>query len=90
MQFGDLFRSDRVDAAVWDIDDVTGDLPPDVLRRPFSPEAQAALAEANTSSAIVVRRDDTLTAAVVHQCLAGDRALEVQRAVVAGERLPEY
>jgi hypothetical protein len=90
MQFGELFRSGRVDAAVWDIDDVTGDLPADVVRRPFSPGAQALLAEANTRSTIVVRRDDSLTAAIVHQCLAGDRVLEVQRSVVGGERLPEY
>jgi len=90
MQFGDLFRSGRVDAAVWDVDDVTGDLPADVIRRPFSPSAEAMLAGANTRSTVVVRRDDSLTAAIVHQCLAGDRVLDVQRAVVAGERLPEY
>jgi hypothetical protein len=90
MQFGELFRSGRVDAAVWDVDDVTGDLPRDVVRRPFSPSAQGMLAEANTRSTIVVRRDDSLTAAIVHQCLAGDRVLEVQRSVVGGERLPEY
>jgi len=90
MQFGDLFRSGLVDAAVWDVDDVTGELPGDVIRRPFSPSAEAMLAGANTRSTVVVRRDDSLTAAIVHQCLAGDRVLDVQRAVVAGERLPEY
>jgi len=90
MQFGELFRSGRVDAAVWDVDDVTGELPGDVVRRPFSPDAQAVLAGANTRSTVVVRRDDSLTRAIVHQCLAGDRLLDVQRAVLAGERLPEY
>ncbi|HYM83663.1 MAG TPA: YhfZ family protein [Candidatus Dormibacteraeota bacterium] len=90
MQFGELFRSHAVDAAVWDVDEVPPHLPADVIRRPFSATAQAALADGNTRSTVVVRRDDSLTAAIVHQCLGSERVLEVQQAVVAGERLPEY
>lgn len=90
MQFGDLFRAGRVDAAVWDIDEAPADLPPDVGQRPFSEAAQANLADANTRSTVVVRRDDSLTAAIVHQCLGDQRVLQVQQAVVAGKRLPEY
>jgi DNA-binding transcriptional ArsR family regulator len=90
MQFGDLFRAGRVDAAVWDIDEVPADLPPDIGRRPFSETAQASLADSNTRSTVVVRQDDSLTAAIVHQCLRDQRVLDVQRAVIAGERLPEY
>jgi hypothetical protein len=90
MQFGDLFRAGRVDAAIWDIDEAPTDLPSDVGQRPFTEAARASLTDANTRSTVVVRRDDSLTAAIVHQCLAGPRVLDVQRAVVAGERLPEY
>ena len=90
MQFGDLFRAGRVDAAVWDIDEAPVDLPPDVIHRPFSEGAQAILADSNTRSTVVVRRDDSLAAAIFHQCLGDRRVLEVQQAVVAGRRLPEY
>jgi hypothetical protein len=90
MQFGELFRTGRVDAAVWDVDEVSADLPSDIRRRPFSSTAQTSLADANTRSTVVVRREDSLTAAIVHQSLAGPRVLDVQSAVVAGERLPEY
>ncbi|HEY7940422.1 MAG TPA: YhfZ family protein [Candidatus Limnocylindrales bacterium] len=90
MQFGDLFQAGRVDAAIWDVDEAPPDLPSDVIHRPFSAAAQAVLADANTRSTVVARRDDTLAAAIFHQCLGDQRVLPVQQAVVAGKRLPEY
>lgn len=90
MQFADLFRAGRVDVAVWDIDEAPADLPADVGQRPFSAAARASLGDANTRSTVVVRRDDSLTAAIIRECLADQRVLQVQEAVVAGRRLPEY
>ena len=77
----------RLDAAVWNSEDVNGTAFKIVPL--MSPEAQA-LSGTNTVAAISVRADDEFSARVAQSSLDQGRLLKVQRAVLDGSELPRY
>lgn len=77
----------RLDAAVWNSEDVNGTAFKIVPL--MSPEAQG-LSGVNTVAAISVRADDEFSARVARSSLDRGRLLEVQRAVLEGSELPRY
>lgn len=77
----------RLDAAVWNAEDVNGSQFNVVPLA--SPEA-AALSGENTIAAICVRRGDDFSARVLSNKLDRERLLATQRAVIEGRRVPRY
>lgn len=77
----------RLDAAVWNSEDVNGTAFKVVPLR--SPEARS-LSGANTVAAISVRAGDEFSERVVRSKLDRRRLLGVQRAVLEGSELPRY
>lgn len=77
----------RLDAAVWNSEDVNGTAFKIVPL--VSPEAQA-LSGTNTVAAISVRADDEFSARVALSSLDQRRLLAVQHAVLEGKELPRY
>lgn len=77
----------RLDAAVWNSEDVNGTAFKVVSLS--SPDA-LSLSGTNTIAAISVRAEDEFSAQVVKSKLNRENLLEVQRTVLEGSRLPRY
>jgi hypothetical protein len=77
----------RLDAAVWNAEDVNGDRFNVV---PLSSPKARELFGTNTVAAISVRADDEFSARIVRKKLEQGRLLEIQHAVLGGDQLPRY
>jgi hypothetical protein len=77
----------RLDAAVWNSEDINGSGFNVVPLA--SPEARA-LSGTNTVAAVCVRADDEFSSRIIRSKLDRDRILEIQRDVLAGRKLPRY
>jgi hypothetical protein len=77
----------RLDAAVWNAEDVNGDR---FNLVPLSSPKARELSGANTVAAISVRADDEFSSRIVSKKLEPERLLEIQRAVLTGDELPRY
>jgi hypothetical protein len=77
----------RLDAAVWNAEDVNGDR---FNLVPLASPKARELSGANTVAAISVRADDEFSARIVSKKLERERLLEIQLAVLAGDELPRY
>jgi len=77
----------RLDAAVWNAEDVNGDRFNVV---PLSSPKARELSGANTMAAISVRADDEFSARIVRKKLERDQLLKIQGAVLEGDELPRY
>ncbi len=88
LQHAQLLRDGAVDVVVWDEEDAPP-LPTDVVRRSLAPHVDP-LGDAATQAVVVTRQDDVLTARMLAECLSPQVIVEVQEAVLAGLRVPEY
>lgn len=90
LQYAWMLEEGRADAAVWDVDETVGRLAPSVPSRPLSERVLRRIGDSNTRATFVVNRADTAAGAVIAECLRDPELLEIQRQVIAGNRLPEY
>jgi len=89
-QFTAMLTKNVVDAVVWDIDEAKGRLAPTQPSRPLSANVLEQIGWTNTCAALVTRSDDVPSSQIVRQFLDDPRLLEIQREVMAGNRVPAY
>lgn len=77
----------RLDAAVWNAEDVNGSRFNVV---PLSSPEAKRLSGTNTVAAVSVRAGDEFSARLIEKKLDRERLLEIQRAVLEGSELPRY
>ncbi|NLU75073.1 GntR family transcriptional regulator [Streptomyces sp. HNM0575] len=90
MQLRGLFAQGRVDATVWNLDEVRDHLGPDVEVLPLDEEIARELASRNSSAALIGRAGETPALDAVRTSLDFRLVTEVQREVMRGERVPQY
>ncbi|WP_314177047.1 GntR family transcriptional regulator YhfZ [Streptomyces winkii] len=92
MQLRGLFAHGRVDATVWNLDEVTDHLGPDVEVRPLDEEITRELASRNSSAALIRRTGQGEGTALdaVRESLDFGLVTQVQGEVLRGERVPLY
>lgn len=77
----------RLDAAVWNSEDVNGG---GFKVVPLESPAARELSGTNTIATVSVRADDDFSARIVENKLDRSRLLDVQRAVLDGAMVPRY
>jgi hypothetical protein len=90
MQLRGLFARDRVDATVWNLDEVSDHLGPDVEVQPLGEEITRELAMRNSSAALIGRTEDAGSLEAVRASLDFGLVTKVQGEVLRGERVPLY
>jgi hypothetical protein len=90
MQLRGLFAQGRVDATVWNLDEVRDHLGPDVEVRPLDEEIARELASRNSRAALIGRAGETPALDAVRMSLDFSVVTEVQGEVLRGERVPLY
>jgi hypothetical protein len=90
LEFLTLLGEGRADVAIADADEVPAGLPAGVTSRPLSQRVRDAFGDSETRAAVVTRRDDALSQAVIRECLGGATFISIQREVLEGRRVPEY
>lgn len=83
-------REGHVDAAVWNLDDMSMHLGDQIAHRPLSEKVRDAVGERTTAAAIVTRPDGDTTRPVFDGILDVQRIGEIQEKVMSGEIVPEY
>ncbi|GGO48031.1 hypothetical protein GCM10012287_22060 [Streptomyces daqingensis] len=90
MQLRGLFARERVDATVWNLDEVSDHLGPDVEVMPLREEIDLELAQRNSSAALIGRAGEGDALATVRSSLDFELVTRVQCEVLRGERVPLY
>lgn len=90
MQLRGLFAQGRVDATVWNLDEVRDHLGPDVEVLPLDEEITRELASRNSRAALIGRTGQTAALDAVRAALDFDLVTAVQAEVLRGERVPLY
>jgi hypothetical protein len=86
----DVIAEGHVDAAVWNLDDMSMHLGDRIAHRPLSEKVRDAVGERTTAAAIVTRPDGDTTRPVFDGILDVQRIGEIQEKVMSGEIVPEY
>lgn len=81
-------RQGTIDAAVWNVDEVEGRYE-GIRVLPLRSEVAVRMAERNTEAVLVVDNGGSLSR-FLRQTLAVNTVIDVQRQVLAGERIPSY
>jgi hypothetical protein len=84
------FGKSAVDAVLSNADHLSHLDSRDFITRPLSPHVQAIMGDRDTSAVILIRRQDTASAAVLTECLQIPQMLEIQQKVVDGLMIPRY
>ncbi|OEV08308.1 MULTISPECIES: GntR family transcriptional regulator YhfZ [Streptomyces] len=90
MQLRGLFARERVDATVWNLDEVADHLGPGVEVRPLDEEITRELASRNSRAALIGRTGETVALDAVRASLDFGLVTGVQSEVLRGERVPLY
>ncbi|WP_425508057.1 GntR family transcriptional regulator YhfZ [Streptomyces bathyalis] len=90
MQLRELFAQGRVDATVWNLDEVRDHLGPDVEVLPLDEEITSELASRNSSAALIGRTGESSALDAVRASLDFGMVTDVQGEVLRGERVPLY
>jgi hypothetical protein len=90
MRLVELLNRGDIDAMVWDVEETFASLGPGVADRPLADTTRAALGDANTAPAIVVRRGDVAARLVLEAALHPATILEVADEVLGDRRNAEY
>jgi hypothetical protein len=85
-----LLAEGKVDAAVWDTDDMDAHPGHLCLSEPLPDDVRRIVGEANTSAALIIRRGSTSVRAVAHAVLCSDAIMTIQQQVMHGEIAPEF
>jgi hypothetical protein len=90
MQLRGLFAQARVDATVWNLDEVSDHLGPSVEVLPLGDEITSDLALRNSRAALIGRREGGEALEAVRGVLDFSLVTRYQAEVLRGERLPVY
>lgn len=90
MQLRGLFARGRVDATVWNLDEVGDHLGPEVEVLPLDEEITRELASRNSRAALIGRTGETAALDAVRASLDFGLITGVQTEVLRGERVPLY
>ena len=84
------FGKSAVDAVLSNADHLNHLDSRDFVTRPLSPHVQSIMGDRDTSAALLIRRTDRATAAVLREYLDIAQILEIQQKVVDGLMIPRY
>lgn len=90
MQLRDLFAHDRVDATLWNLDEVQDRLGAGVDVLPLGDEVTRDLSSRNSSAAIIGRTEGAKALGAVRDSLDLSLVTTCQAEVLRGERAPSY
>ena len=90
MQLRGLFARGRVDATVWNLDEVRDHLGPEVEVLPLDEEITRELDSRNSHAALIGRTGETAALDAVRSSLDFGLITGVQSEVLRGERVPLY
>ncbi|MFH8348716.1 GntR family transcriptional regulator YhfZ [Streptomyces sp. NPDC018045] len=90
LRLHDLFAQDRADAAVWNLDEVQGQLGDEVEVLPLGDEISGDVSPRSSSAALIARKDGSEALAAVSGSLDLGAVTSLQSEVLRGERVPSY
>lgn len=90
MLYAQMLKQRQVDAVIWHVDLTNLQLGNEVFSRPLSEHVLRRIQGTDTQASFIAASSDATTPAIIQGCLRVEDLLRIQKAVVAGERIPEY
>ncbi|MBO8195507.1 GntR family transcriptional regulator [Streptomyces oryzae] len=90
MQLPDLLAQNEADATVWNLDEVQGRIDAGIDVLPLGDEITRDLSLRNSSAAVIGRAESVAALHAIRDAIDPERVIELQSAVVRGDRMPSY
>ena len=85
-----LLVDGRIDATVWNVEDVRFSMNQQISSRPLSKHTREVVDERDICAAVVVQKKNKIAAAVIKETINEEELCSIQKKVISGELLPEY
>jgi len=85
-----LLADGRVDAALWDSDDMDAHPGHQCMSQPLPQSIRSVIGDTDTTAVLVVRRESVSVSAILRTLFHSGEIMDIQRMVIDGEMVPEF